>query len=44
MAFDIENDTYTPDFLEDMQDIQFEPKLIAWINDPQINQDISIET
>ena len=43
MWYDIETDTYTPQFAEEIQPVVFDPKLIPGINDNQINQDISIE-
>ena len=44
MAFNEKEDTFTPDFLEEIQEVKFEPIKVAWINDPQISQDIGIET
>jgi len=44
MPYDKEKDTYTPDFLDEIQEVVFEPIKIAWINEDTINSDISIET
>jgi len=34
---------FKPHFANDIKEVEFEPKLIPWINDFKINQDISIE-
>lgn len=37
-------ESYTPDWIEDISSQKFEPEIIPWLNSPQINQNISIET
>lgn len=37
-------ESYIPDWVEKIQPKPFEPKLIPWINEEQINTSISIET
>ena len=44
MTFNRKEDTFIPEFLERQPVKKFEPKFIPWINDPELNQDISIET
>lgn len=44
MTYIKEEDNYIPNWTEQIERKSFEPELIPWINDPQINQDISIET
>ena len=44
MWYNEKEDTYIEDFLEEIKEVKFEPVLIPWINDPQINESTSIET
>jgi len=38
------NKEYKADYLKDYKEPVFEPELIAWINTPQLKQDIAIQT
>ena len=42
--YDKKNNVYTEDFLKDVDDSPFQWNIVPWMNSPQINQDISIES
>lgn len=42
--YDKEADIYVEDFLEDINEVPFQYGIVPWINAPQINSSISIET
>ena len=37
-------ESYIPDWLDDIQENQFNPDMIPWVNEPQLNWGTSIES
>lgn len=44
MWYNEKNDTYVPDFQIEIEEEQFNPLFVPWINQDRISQDISVQT